>query len=138
MKLAAIALSFVVPLVLTTYFLVNESNIKINFNQQELRGDRYLRPLSKLLADVEVHRSAVRREDVAEASRTEAPVDADLDELLAIDRDLHDALKTTSAALSARGRASAAPSRLAATFVARNANDTPPPRPHSLLCRLDH
>jgi hypothetical protein len=31
MKLAAIALSFTIPLFLTTYFLVNEGNIKINF-----------------------------------------------------------------------------------------------------------
>jgi hypothetical protein len=39
MKLAAIALSFTIPLFLTTYFLVNEGNIKINFAKQELRGD---------------------------------------------------------------------------------------------------
>jgi methyl-accepting chemotaxis protein len=116
MKLAAIAFSFIVPLVLTTYFLVNESNIKINFTQQELRGDRYLRPLSRLLVDVGLHRSAVRRQDIAEASRTEALVDADFRELRAVDRDLHDALGTTSAALSARGRASATPSRLAASW----------------------
>ena len=35
MKLAAIAVSFTIPLVLTTYFLVNESNIKIDFTEQE-------------------------------------------------------------------------------------------------------
>ena len=116
MKLAAIAFSFIVPLVLTTYFLVNEGNIKINFTQQELRGDRYLRPLSKVLADVGLHRSAVRRDDAAEASRTEALVDAGFRELLAVDRDLHDALKTTSAALSERGRDSSTPSRLVATW----------------------
>jgi methyl-accepting chemotaxis protein len=118
MKLAAIALSFTIPLFLTTYFLVNEGNIKINFAKQELRGDRYLRPLSRLLVHVELHRSAVRRQDIAQASRTGALVDTDFRDLLAVDRDLHNPLKTTSAALSARGRASATPSRLAVSWNA--------------------
>jgi len=41
MKVAAIALSFIVPLVLTSYFLVKEQNIKISFAQPELEGIRY-------------------------------------------------------------------------------------------------
>ena len=116
MKLAAIALSFIIPLLLTASFLVNEGNLKINFTQQEIRGDRYLRPLSRLLVNVGLHRTAVRRQDMAEARRTEAIIDADFRELLVIDRDLHDALKTTSAELGERGRALAKPSRLVASW----------------------
>jgi methyl-accepting chemotaxis protein len=118
MKLAAIALSFTIPLILTTYFLVKEGNTKIEFAQQEIRGIQYLRPLSRLLVHVELHQSAVRRKDVAQASRTEALVETDLRDLLAVDTELRDPLKTTSAALSARGRSAATPSRLAASWDA--------------------
>ena len=116
MKLAAIALSFIIPLLLTAFFLVNEGNLKINFTQQELRGDRYLRPLSRLLVNVGLHRTAVRRHDSAEATRTEAIIDADFRELLAVDRNLKGDLKTTSAELGERGRALAAPARLVASW----------------------
>ena len=118
MKLAAIALSFTSPLVLTTYFLVNEGNLKIDFTQQEQLGDQYLRPASRLLVHVELHRSAVRRQDAAQVSRTEVLVDTDLHDLIAVDRTLHNPLKTTSAALSVRGRAAATPSRLATSWEA--------------------
>jgi methyl-accepting chemotaxis protein len=123
MKLAAIAMSFSIPLFLTTYFLVNEGNTKINFARQEVRGVRYLRPLSDVLVDVAVHRSAVRRDDLAEAGRIADLVDADLLELLAVDRDLADALSTTSEALGARGRDAAAPARLAAAWERVKATD---------------
>ncbi|MDQ1536213.1 MAG: methyl-accepting chemotaxis protein [Actinomycetota bacterium] len=118
MKLAAMALAFTIPLVLTMYFLVSEADIKINFTQQELRGDTYLRPVSRLLVHVGLHRSAVRRLDNTQESRTEVLVDTDLRDLLAVDRDLKDPLKTTTAALSARGRASSAPSQLVSSWEA--------------------
>lgn len=118
MKLAAIALAFTGPLVLTTYFLVTEANLKINFTQQELRGDRYLRPVSQLLTHVELHQAAVRAKDTAAQSRTEALIDADLRALTAVDGELKDSLKTTSADLSARGRASATPAQLGASWEA--------------------
>ena len=116
LKLVAIAVSFIVPLALTTYFLVNESSIKINFAKQELRGDRYLRPLGQLLVDVTLHGAAVRRADTAAAENTETLVDTDFQRILDTDRELHNALKTTSEALNTRGRASAAPSRLLASW----------------------
>jgi len=118
MKLAAMALAFTVPLVLTMFFFVSEANREINFTQQELRGDTYLRPLSQLLVHVGLHRSAVRRQDATQESRTEVLVDNDLRELLVVDRDLRDSLRTTSAALSARGRASSAPPALASSWEA--------------------
>jgi methyl-accepting chemotaxis protein len=116
MKLAAIALSFMIPLIVTTYFLVNEQNIKIDFAEKELRGDRYLRPVSRLLAHLEGHRALVREANADQASRTEALVDEDFVALLAVDRDLNRSLDTTSAALNARRRGAAAPSRLQAAW----------------------
>src|SRR5688572_33428253 len=104
MKLTAIALSFTIPLVVTTYFLVREQSIKIDFAAQELRGDEYLRPLSQLLVHLELHRALVRDGDTSQAGRTETAVEADFEALLATDRELASDLETTSANLNARDR----------------------------------
>ena len=116
MKLTAIALSFTIPLVVTTYFLVREQSIKIDFAAQELRGTRYLRPLSRLMVHVEQHRSLVQRGDTSQASRSESLVDTDIEELLAVDRDLAAHLETTSATLNRRDRGDAAPARLKSSW----------------------
>ncbi|HEX7166999.1 MAG TPA: hypothetical protein VF230_08460, partial [Acidimicrobiales bacterium] len=116
MKLTAIALSFTIPLVVTTYFLVGEQSIKIDFADQELKGDRYLRPLSQLLAHLELHRALAREGDAAQAGRIETAVEADFDALLATDRELASALATTSADLNARDRGSAVPARLRSSW----------------------
>src|SRR4051794_17257287 len=116
MKLAAIALSFMIPLVVTTYFLVNEQNIKIDFAEQEIEGLRYLQPLSQLLVHVESHRALVRQANTDQAGRVEAVVDQDFSSLLAVDRDLAKSLKTTGAALNARKRGAAIPARLRASW----------------------
>jgi methyl-accepting chemotaxis protein len=116
MKLAAIALSFTIPLIVTTYFLVKEAEIKIDFATQELRGDEYLRPLSQLLIHVELHRALVRDGDVTQAGRSESLVDADFEALLAVDQDLRDALDTSGERLDARDRGSAAPARLQSSW----------------------
>jgi methyl-accepting chemotaxis protein len=118
MKLAAIALSFIVPLVLTTFFLVREENYKINFAQQEQLGVRYLRPVSRLLVHVEIYGSLIRQGDAAQASRTESTIDSDLRDVLAVDAELHDELQTTSAALGDRNRGGAQPSRLQSSWEA--------------------
>jgi methyl-accepting chemotaxis protein len=112
MKLAAIALAFTVPLVVTTYFLVGEQSIKIDFAAQELRGDRYLRPVSQLLVHVELHRALLLQGDTAQAGRTETAVEADFDNLLAVDQELSSALETTGGDLNARDRGASAPARL--------------------------
>jgi methyl-accepting chemotaxis protein len=118
MKLAAIALSFMIPLVVTTYFLVNEQNIKIDFAEQELQGDRYLQPVSQLLVHLEAHRALVRQGNTEQAGRAEALVDQDFTNVLAVDRDLGRALQTTGGALNARQRGAASPSRLQASWEA--------------------
>lgn len=115
-KLTAISLSFIIPLVLATYFWVKETNYKINFAGAELEGIRYLRPASQLLVHVELHDLAVRAGDTQQAARLESVVDGDFRELDAVDNDLHDSLATTSAALSDRERGGSLPSRLQTTW----------------------
>ncbi|MEO7430371.1 MAG: hypothetical protein ABIY48_13425, partial [Acidimicrobiales bacterium] len=116
MSMAAIALCFSVPLVVTTWYFVGEKQLSIDFANQELRGDAYLRPASRLLVHVELHRSALLSEDPGQVKRVEALIDDDLRALLAVDDDLSDELTTTNAALSERGRGSAAPRRLQASW----------------------
>src|SRR5947208_3737572 len=41
-KLAAIALTLIVPLALTAHFLIGEALVRIDFAKQELRGVEYL------------------------------------------------------------------------------------------------
>ena len=115
MKLTAIAVSFTIPLVVTTSFLVREQSIKIDFAAQELRGDTYLRPLSQLLVHLELHRALVGQ-GAAQADATAAAIETDLEALIAVDRELADELETTSAELNARDRGSAAPARLKASW----------------------
>jgi methyl-accepting chemotaxis protein len=116
MKLTAIALSFMIPLVVTTYFLVREENINVHFAEQELRGDRYLLPVSQLLVHLELHRALVRDQDLAGAGRAEQLVDADFDTVLATDRHLSNQLHTTADKLNERDRGSSAPARLKAAW----------------------
>ena len=91
-KLAVVALTFAVPLALTTYFLLQEASTKIDFAQHEREGVRFLRPLSSVLVHVLEHRSAV--ETRADVSAAAARVDADLRDLHAADRALSRALDT--------------------------------------------
>ena len=125
MKLTAIALSFMIPLVVTTYFLLREQSIKIDFAAQELRGDEYLRPVSQLLVHLQLHRALVRAGDASQAGATASAIDTDLEALLAIDRELSEALETTSADLNARDRGSAAPPRLKAAWDTVQLNTDP-------------
>src|SRR5687768_1989143 len=91
MRMAAIALCFSVPLVLTTYFYVGEKEIAIDFANQELRGDEYLRPVSSLLVHVELHRLSVLRGDGDGADRVAALVDEEFTKLAAVDERLRNA-----------------------------------------------
>ena len=124
MKLGAIALAFTLPLVVTTYFLLQSMAENIEFTEQELRGDRYLRPLSQLLIHIESHGTLVRQGQIDEAERVDPLVEADLQELLTVDRDLQDSLRTTSEFLEARERGGSLPSKLVSTWEdVKAAND---------------
>ena len=115
-KLIAIALSFTVPLVVTTYFLLDEASIKIDFAADELHGVDYLSEVSDLLIHVELHRSLVRRGELAEATRVEQAVDEDFKNLLAVDRRIGKSLDTDSKSMNARERGASIPDRLATSW----------------------
>jgi len=123
-KLAAIALTFIVPLALTTYFLVGEARFRIDFAEKEMQGVEYLRPLSALLLHVSRHRSLVRRELTGMASASSGPartavessIDADFGELLRTDGRLQRALRTSAADLGERNRARSVPALLQADW----------------------
>ena len=118
-KLAAIALTLIVPLALTTWFLLDEASFRIDFANKEIQGVEYLRPLSSLLLDVSEHRALARRaldgDQAAAAARVPAAaaIDDDFAELLAADRQMHAPLRTTAADLEARGRSRSVPELLA-------------------------
>jgi methyl-accepting chemotaxis protein len=120
-KLAAIALVFTIPLATTTWFLLEEQSIKIEFARSELRGDEYLRPASELLQAVTAHRSALHAGDRAAA--TAGAVEAALAELAAVDERLAGHLETTAEGLQARDRAGSLPAALAATWDEAAASD---------------
>jgi signal transduction histidine kinase/DNA-binding response OmpR family regulator/HPt (histidine-containing phosphotransfer) domain-containing protein len=109
-KLLVICLGFVVPLFVTTRFLLVEQRIRIDFAGKELAGDEYLRPLGSLLVDVSRHRLA-EREQLAGApgGRREptlaAAVQRDLAALAAVDRRYANRLSVTSAPLATEWKA---------------------------------
>ena len=122
-KLAAIALTLIVPLALTTWFLVDEARFRIDFAQKEIQGVDYLRPLSSVLLHMSEHRSLARRaltgDQAAAAARVPvaAAIDADFAALLAADRRMHRPLRTTAADLEARSRSRSVPDLLATDWA---------------------
>jgi methyl-accepting chemotaxis protein len=130
-KLAAIALTFTIPLAVTTYFLLEEKSIKIDFARNELRGDEYLRPLSRLLQDVASHEAVSRRRLAGTASaddvvRADARIGADFAELEKVDGRLGRSLKTSGAELEKRGRGSGLPANLARRWESLQRGSTDP------------
>ncbi len=119
-KLTLVALAFSIPLALTTYFLLDEKSIKIDFAQWELHGDDYLRPSAKLLAHLSAYRSLQHRSLSGDASAADgladvrATVDRDFRELELVDRQLSAPLETTLERLESRQRGPALPSSLKA------------------------
>ena len=116
-KLVVICVAFTIPLALTTYLLLEEKRIKIDFAQKELYGDEYLRPLSRLLDDVSAHRTLLRRHLTGGASdgdvvALEREIDRQFSRLARVDRRLRRPLQTTTEKLRAAKLAEARPAFL--------------------------
>src|SRR5207302_5116152 len=60
-KLAAICVSFSLPLAVMTYFVADTATENIRFARLELAGNRYLRPLSSLLETLPRHQALARQ-----------------------------------------------------------------------------
>jgi signal transduction histidine kinase/ActR/RegA family two-component response regulator/HAMP domain-containing protein len=121
-KLTAIALTLIIPLALTTWFLVDEARFRIDFVGKEIQGVNYLRPLSSVLVHLSEHRSLARRalqgdaDAEAERAALATAVDSDFAALVAADGRMGEALRTTPADLEARSRARSTPALLAADW----------------------
>src|SRR5688572_26101130 len=88
-KLSFVIVAFMIPLGLTTYFLLEEKSIKIDLTQWEMYGDEYLRPLAGALHGVASHKTLMRRQlrgaegTAAELQSVRARVDKEMAALLA-------------------------------------------------------
>jgi methyl-accepting chemotaxis protein len=115
-KLAAIAVVFAIPLATTTWFLLEEKAIKIDFARHELQGDEYLRAASSLLEATVAYRSALRAGDTVGLGTARAAVDGALVDVGRVDGRLAGQLGTTREALAERGRSGALPASLDAAW----------------------
>src|SRR2546421_8192631 len=101
-QLTAIVLACALPLTIATFLLAVENGRRIEFTRKELRGLEYLAPLSKLLADVSLHRSLHRQvlageRTLADRQLLDARIDADFTELVRTDAELGRYLATDAA-----------------------------------------
>ncbi|MBL8793967.1 MAG: response regulator [Planctomycetia bacterium] len=100
-KFTLISTLFALPLILVMYLLISEINDRIEFSHKEIEGVRYLRPLrglnehvqqSRLLAyDYHQGQVALRPELI----RKQAEIDADLEALALVERELGETLRTS-------------------------------------------
>jgi methyl-accepting chemotaxis protein len=118
-KLGIVGLAFAIPLVITTYFLLDEKSIKIDFATVELRGGMYLRPLQGLLGDLLDLRTIARRAQggqdgrlMHELSAVQTEIDGDFAAVQDIDERLRGPLQTHAAALERSGRISSLPATM--------------------------
>jgi PAS domain S-box-containing protein len=110
LKLTLVSIAFLIPdFVLMCLYLVT-INGYIDFAQQELNGNKYLRPLEELLDHLPLHLQLARRSAAGDAHSTEqlaqaqASVDAALGQLAAVDALLGDSLQFTTQGLAQRHR----------------------------------
>lgn len=83
MRLFGIVISFMIPILGLTYFLVSDFDKKIEFTEMELKGNKFQRPAMNLLNEVMDHRLTRLRKDAGE------DVDAELAEIsTAVERHL--------------------------------------------------
>ena len=115
-KLAAIAVVFAIPLGTTTWFLLEEKAIKIDFARHELQGDEYLRAASSLLEATVAYRSALIAGDSARLATARAGVDSALVEVGRVDGRLAEDLGTTREVLASGGRSGSQPASLQAAW----------------------
>ena len=115
-KLAAIAVVFAIPLGTTTWFLLEEKAIKIDFARHELQGDEYLRAASSLLEATVAYRSALSAGDTTRLASARAAVDSAIVETGRVDGELAEDLGTTREVLAAGGRSGSQPAALQAAW----------------------
>jgi twitching motility protein PilJ len=71
-KLSLIALTFVLPIAVMLFFLVNQFQQDLTFARKELDGTAYLKPLTSVLTDTQQHRGLTNRLLNGDATAQEA------------------------------------------------------------------
>ena len=99
-KFALISFIFVLPLALVMYFLFSEVQSRINFAEKEKLGNQYFRPLHFLSTKVPrlrlLQRDTFNQASYAsEASQLQSQIEAGLQDLESVDRNLGEQLRTT-------------------------------------------
>ena len=110
-KLLMISLSFSLPIVVLLYLLVRGINYDIGFSQYEFYGDKYQRPLEKLLKAIPEH-GILYKQNLAkptELTRTklrqkEREIDDAVVDLRRVDKELGVTLQFTDEGLKKRKR----------------------------------
>ncbi|MBI3898261.1 MAG: hypothetical protein HY308_08185 [Gammaproteobacteria bacterium] len=110
-KLLMISLSFSLPIAVLLYLLIDSINYDIQFSQYELYGDRYQRPLEKLLQAIPEHNTLLAEYAVKSSSplnagiqNKEREVDEAMAELAQVDKELGETLQFTDEGLQKRQR----------------------------------
>ncbi|MGW8556704.1 response regulator [Streptomyces tubercidicus] len=129
-KLAAIWVAFMLPLVLATFFLLNQQNSGINFVRDELAGTQYLRPLSSLIDNVLQHRTLSRRaaeepSAARQAQLLEKRIDVLFSDMAAVNHRLGKRLHTTHSEMAGAGRTAQLPSAMADQWAKIKATHSP-------------
>jgi twitching motility protein PilJ len=100
-KAVLIAVAFSLPIVVLLYLLVNEQSKTIDFAEEERKGLEYLKPTSKLLSDLLLHRDLAAAHlggDAAykdQVTKKQADIDADFNALDREERRFGAAFKTS-------------------------------------------
>jgi hypothetical protein len=109
-RLLLISAAFMLPLGVSLYVVVMNSNATIRFSQFELYGNEYQRPLEALLQGLSEHQQAAYalasgdQAQKAGAGEAEQRVERAFDALEEVDRRLGETLQFTTAGLSQRKR----------------------------------
>jgi hypothetical protein len=106
LKLLGVCLAFGLPIVVMFVLMTQAKLTEIRFAEQEVRGDRFQRPLERTLQHVGRHRRAwlAKRPD-AELDQEAAAVVQAIDDVAQAEREHGVALQFTPEGLGLRGRA---------------------------------
>ncbi|EMG37720.1 methyl-accepting chemotaxis protein [Desulfocurvibacter africanus PCS] len=113
-KLTAMGMAFIIPLMWLLYTNIRNINHDIRFNTLEYEGNQFQKPLMRLLESIPEHglllasveQGAGAASGVTELART---IDVAFEDLLAVDADIGEDLQFTEQGLGIRGRAHLAP-----------------------------
>ncbi|MBA2480697.1 MAG: hypothetical protein H0V44_08545, partial [Planctomycetes bacterium] len=117
-KLMLISLFFLIPDSLMLYLVITRLNADIGSARLEVHGNRYQRPLERLLALIPEHHalSTVPNADAGALKRVTAEIDRTFVDLSAIDAELGGRLDFTAEGLAKRGRGHANAAALATSW----------------------